>query len=181
MAQCPQTVGNARFFGGTSSGTAVEQVEQEEDQMRDILFRSKSVHTNEWCYGHYINFRGAGCAEHETRHYICEYPDHLREIYTDTLGQYTGVDDANGARIFEGDIVQVHVTHMDGSAEDAVGRVEYINGTFSVKWAGSDYGRNFLAYLRNVGVIGNVHDNPELLEIPAKAASHDGKDCKISS
>ncbi|MBQ8797208.1 MAG: hypothetical protein IJZ56_03320 [Oscillospiraceae bacterium] len=78
-------------------------------------------------------------------------------VHTDTLGQFTGLTDKNGKRIFEGDILRFH------------GRVNY-----PVFWD-ADYGAFGSCYYRDfdilshydrkkIEVIGNIHDNPELLE-----------------
>ena len=83
-------------------------------------------------------------------------------VYTDTVGQYTGLTDKNGKKIFEGDICRNTRT----------------NEIVSVKWHGTmagfvwskrienshlyDFGELFRAYDK-YEVIGNIHDNPELL------------------
>ena len=82
-----------------------------------------------------------------------------------TLMQYTGLHDKNGREIYEGDIVKMHIVVL--SPDDKVGRVEYI----------PEYGYSLLVHGRrarqndwannegaNYEVIGNVWENPELLE-----------------
>ena len=128
--------------------------------MREILFHGKRVANGEWVTGYYANVCGLGCNINETRHYILEYPKgQQHEIYTSTLGQYTGLTDRNGKKIFEGDIVRCN------------------NEIFVI-----GYYESFAAYTlkspcnmrqappitsittRNFEVIGNIYDNPELLE-----------------
>lgn len=85
-------------------------------------------------------------------------------VYTDTLGQYTGLT-ANGKKIFEGDILSGYF-----SAGVCVnGLVEFKDGSFGISWKWGD-GRQFAAFTSithsvEFEVIGNCHDNPELLEV----------------
>ncbi|HAX83227.1 MAG TPA: hypothetical protein DCY15_01625 [Ruminococcaceae bacterium] len=129
--------------------------------MREILFRGKSIITNEWVYGGIIAPYG------EEKYYIINNTSDLSELDADpvnpeTVGQYTGITDRNGTKIFEGDIIQVD---------------EIEDPTFLVAWNNDDAGFELVDdgfYLplfgtisgQNIKVIGNIHDNPELLEVP---------------
>ena len=127
--------------------------------MREILFRGKRVDNGEWVEGlpfgsiYGGSFNGAICAIRQT---VEKYGD-IHEVVIETVGEYTGLTDKNGKRIFEGDIVQ-------GEAEEACGIVE---------WQQSE-GR-YLISVRNGydwlfldddtwTIISNKWDNPELLE-----------------
>lgn len=72
---------------------------------REILFRGKSVETNEWVYGSYI------LEKYGNTPYICyfEYGTFVNikqvEVIPETVGEFTGMTAEDGTRIFEGDIV----------------------------------------------------------------------------
>lgn len=114
--------------------------------MREIEFRGKRTCDNEWTYGWFIGIYqtedgDVGC--------IRDYTGKDNLVKLETVGQYTGLKDKNGKKIFEGDIVR----YIDN---DLIEYVEFIDGVF---FAGSEELR--YAYCE---VIGNIYDNPELLE-----------------
>ena len=148
--------------------------------MREILFRGKDPETGTWYEGFYMAlsdttycFKGDYDAHPDnTKHYIVfdrmtdwGLPNqHLRaDVDPTTVGQYTGLKDKNGKRIFEGDICR----------NTRTGEI------VSVKWHGTmagyvwnkrradgflfDFGELFRA-CDKYEVIGNIHDNPELLK-----------------
>lgn len=90
-------------------------------------------------------------------------------VYTDTLGQFTGETDKNGKRIFEGDIISYKIPD-DSYAHGTIKFRETNEVGFCVEWFNrhdtgwllQDVG--FWAKCREIEVIGNIHDNPELLE-----------------
>ena len=130
--------------------------------MREILFRGKRVDNGEWIYGDVIQFPMHGIVRiiEQNSDNDGSYGD--SEIDCDTLGQYTGLTDKNGRKIFEGDIVTIR-----DSAEGVL--VEFIDGEYQctnrIKYK---YYRHPLEYYHDepkYTVIGNIHDNPELLEV----------------
>jgi len=131
--------------------------------MRDILSRGKRIDNGEWVYGSLVKMGPAGFV-----HYFI-LPDYASAFYSievdpDTVDQYTGLHDKNGVKIFEGDRARVPMYRF-GLREPILqkGTVEWLNGAFSVLWDDKEYGRHFLGYLDGVEIIGNIHDNPELI------------------
>lgn len=136
--------------------------------MREILFRGKANGGCCWVYGHYAVLND-GYRLDWKRHYLLSgelrYNDQYGkedvrkvEIDPNTLGQYTGLKDKNGKRIFEGDVVTFKTTAY--SFKPCI--VEYRNDTaqFVVRKNDRSYpmADDFV-----YEVIGNIHDNPELI------------------
>lgn len=138
---------------------------------REIKFRGKSLDNGEWVYGdlmhnahrnkrasilcvpRVINFPGQ----------ICNVP-----IVKDTICQFTGLHDSDGKDIYEGDIL--------ADNECAIGAVEItprngvvikrrLGANFSVALRSFTYDSDFnIGQLSELKIIGNIHDNPELLQ-----------------
>ena len=146
--------------------------------MRDILFRGKRIDDGTWAYGYYGVFKGrhdiyvpfSEEEEKENESHIFSVIGGLwHNVNPETVGQFTGLTDKNGAKIFEGDII-------DASAEwwSAAGPAGHDSPIMLVEW--NDYICGFDPFANydcdcgvyinanNCTVIGNIHDNPELLE-----------------
>ena len=129
--------------------------------MREILFRGKRTDGKGWMYGYY-SFNPTTNI-HWIRTPRTTYWDEDM-IDPSTVGQYTGLTDKNGKRIFEGDIVKTSdITHE--------GVIQIPGESFEIAmrkgcWvmvAGEDW--DFLETNHEcIQVIGNIHDNPELLK-----------------
>lgn len=136
--------------------------------MREIKFRGKRVGNREWFYGNLC----AGVNIHRQSHFDviqrllgCSMIE-THEVVTKTVGQFTGLYDRNKKEIYEGDILDC--SYINPMSKEIVKRlfvVEFEKGTFKVKCIGhSPYGDTLLYFENEKGVvIGNIHDNPELL------------------
>ena len=122
--------------------------------MREILFRGKGnpkYNTGEWYEG-YLRQDSEGDFQ------ICG-SCWSRTVIPETVGQYTGVCDKNGAKIFEGDIINVY-RPFDKIKTNAVVQWNGIFSSFSVGDCGTLFGG---AVADVYEIVGNIHDNPELL------------------
>ena len=130
--------------------------------MREILFRGKRLDNGDWVYGYYVHIGPVSC---QRAYIIPEYASSLyvNEVDPSTVGQYTCLNDKNGKRIFDGDIAKV----LQGKDKD-IAYVGFENGAFMLyPKTGNIYERTLWEYWYNdwdVEVIGNITDNPELLE-----------------
>ena len=130
--------------------------------MREILFRGKCKTDNEWLYGFpYVTRKNAV----KINWYCSEFGSmKTDEVDPETVGQYTGLTDKNGTKIFEGDIVE---RFSDG--EQAVISWLKYSACFGLSFGGwccgfDDYDDNLPS---DFEVIGNIHDNPEILKTPS--------------
>ena len=130
--------------------------------MREILFRAKTIDSNEWIYGYYLKGKDKTYIAIKERENEAGWD--IEEVIPETVGQYTGLKDKNGKMIFEGDIV--------------TGLFNYNKITGYIK-----YGSDCTFYIERNGlygillnnaedwleVIGNIYGNPELI------LDHEGK------
>lgn len=165
--------------------------------MREILFRGKRTDNGEWVEGYYYKAKYCRTDDELYDYITVPHPKEYNEpsshyiVDPDTVGQYTGLKDKNGTKIFEGDIVQ-YLTYDDFDCQSVVKFGEYKQdgscGEYGARiclgfyvevdnftcpdWCEnepecfSDYQKqqNILEIANECEVIGNIYDNPELLE-----------------
>ena len=130
--------------------------------MREILFRGKNE-SGKWVEGYYV--RAVWYLDEQVTDCIfpigttlyphCEHSG-FESIVPETVGQYTGLTDKNGTKIFEGDILKANNGH--------IGWVIFRNGEFVKRCCCHPNSFNTIFYGDNETVVGNIYDNPELLE-----------------
>lgn len=132
---------------------------------REILFRGKRANNGEWVYGdlrQYVNL--VGCEdfyEIDTMSDTIGY-GHSYKVIPETVSQFTGLTDRNGNKIFDGDILDdndgkpSYVCVFDNGRFGFYSIKEYIRGDFSY------YDYDFVTSICTI--VGNIHDNPELLK-----------------
>lgn len=124
---------------------------------RTYKFRGKSKKTGEWLYGDLIHNRGIVlvCPVGYTNP-LTTWEDFVVE--PETIGQYTGLKDKNGKEIYEGDLLEVANHKRD---KECIADVIFIDGAFWLHFPNEDL-LNIKEVSECWGVIGNVHDNPEM-------------------
>ena len=126
--------------------------------MREILFRGKRIDNDEWVYGSF-------CMDAvEQKNGLCGVDGFIRlydfdkgkmqmhEVDRETVGQFTGLTDKNGVKIFEGDVLDWDEREWGSKFREVA------------EWSYSLLSARKHDWHEWCKVVGNIHDNPELLE-----------------
>lgn len=133
--------------------------------MREILFKAKRKDNGEWVEGCYVTSDGKSFICMDIVEHYCVIALRWFEIDPETLCQFTGFYDKNGKKIWENDICDRKEKYPEV--------VKMTDGDWTLDYSyaiGRDYGNGYcnLGFYVNerkcVEVIGNIFDNPELLQ-----------------
>ena len=131
---------------------------------REILFRAKRAYSRGWVEGHLIVFPKSKI----TKIMVWNSADldfDAIEVISKTVGQFTGLNDKNGKKVFEGDILSAENGTFSNTG---MGHILFYKGMWTSFYGQDGIGRDCFDELHTVcnsrEVIGNIHDNPELLE-----------------
>lgn len=157
--------------------------------MRNIEFRGKDIETDEWKYGYLV--QEVDVENKPIKNFIIENTSEVNvlnkglfqkyyEIDRNTLGQYTGLKDKNGKEIFQGDIVRILYTDWTSKSDSdprtldeylkdiaKIGVVEWdkLYPQFHIHFIDKDnYNSLYYGKYGYIEVIGNIWDNPEMVE-----------------
>lgn len=127
--------------------------------MREILFRGKQTNNKKWVVDNSVLF-----FKNSTKIYGALNEWREVEVIPETVGQYTGLTDKNGKKIFEGDIV-----NYNGTNHKVVFETRGESAYFGIEISNIETWRFCLEVpAKLMNVIGNIYDNPELLGGDAK-------------
>lgn len=148
--------------------------------MREIKFRGKDIKTNEWVYGGYYKHLkrtpspiGDNIKDKDYQHLIINSgfsdwnmpkPLNCYEVDENTVGQYTGLKDKNGKKIYEGDVIEIeysdnskHLCEVKWDNEGKCFIFDHIKKE-------DDFDVFYGWFEDQLEVIGNIYDNPELIK-----------------
>jgi len=127
---------------------------------REILFRGKRIDTGEWVEGDLHRHAGRTYigSEYIDGIGIMNYSNHT--VHPDTVGQFTGLLDKNGKKVFEGDVIRVDCSGVAGSFEDGIYNVKYFlpDCAFCLEQTDEQHAIQFNECY-DYEIIGTIHDD----------------------
>ncbi len=151
---------------------------------REILFRGKCVDNGEWVEGDYSHDTDLETSYISGYDYYTDGDGLQRNLYgyeiiPETRGEYTGLTDKNGKKIFEGDILDLSALMItdfgvvkcgeykdcDMSDDYPCGHVGFYVDIEEMNYKRDYVRKDILFFVSKCKVIGNIHDNPEILEV----------------
>ena len=140
--------------------------------MREILFRGKRVKpvalVSQWILGNHV-FKADDSLPGLGKHFIVVHDgfglSQWVEVDPDTIGQFTGLTDKNGKKIFEGDIVQFSLITGRSLVPQGLRQVTFSAGSFMIEdpYSGDDETISRIAASVELEVVGNIYDNPDMI------------------
>lgn len=140
---------------------------------REILFRGKLEYNGKWIYGDLLQYENGDVAifgeKLSSFGYECTEMSKRDRVIPDTIGQYTGLKDKDGNKIFEGDILEYIGKRKDNMNKVYRRKIVFHEGMFALLSKELQAYSALKHHCMEDGrfawrVIGNVHDNPELMK-----------------
>jgi len=135
--------------------------------MREIHFRGKLIDSNEWIYGSYLHLDYHNSIDYVENHQIILKNGHPFEVIPETVGQYTGLNDCKGKKIYGGDILKFKsMSYLDslsdGKLKEKIGVIEFDEENLCWKILGFTPTKKIDNF--KFEKIGNIHEEPEFLK-----------------
>lgn len=137
--------------------------------MREIKFRAKSTHSNDWVYGNFIHSKRFNGCSNEFR--IHEQETGIEsDVLFETLGQFIGIKDKNARDIYDGDIFTVDgrypkiIKFIEDRCSFGHANLYDLHNEFAVDIWNVPSSKWYYDYQSVIEVIGNIYDNQELLK-----------------
>ena len=125
--------------------------------MRTIRFRGKSIETNKWVYGYLTVGIKHRIVSWDGERWVDD------EVHPETIGQLTGMAGKDGKLIWEGDLIRINDSAAFRTKDNPenIGVVTWGRGNYFSNGTYCQY--NIFAWLHDIEVVGNVHDNSDML------------------